>query len=154
MQLISARHRLRLRIPATLFLALVCLLLLTPAAFAVGASCRADPIVSLSNGDQLAITAAVGADVSAISSITYTVHAPKGVSMTKVVYTQGPTAPKETVIFSADRTSGYSIDTYVTTLQPGMSVTASVLRTTLASGITYSGQVSGWSGQHLVLTFK
>jgi hypothetical protein len=90
----------------------VCLLLEASAGLRV---CRADPIVWLSNGTKVTMTASIAADASQVKLITYTVHAPRGLSVRSIVYTGGALKDKERVVVLFDRTSGYQIEV-VTTL--------------------------------------
>jgi hypothetical protein len=73
--------------------------------------CRGDPRIWLSNGTQIAMTASIAADASQVKLITYTVHAPRGLSVSKIMYTGGALANKERVVVLFDRTSGYQIET-------------------------------------------
>jgi hypothetical protein len=72
-------------------------------------SCRGDPKVWLSNGTKVTMTASIAADASQVKMVTYTLHAPRGTSVTKVVYTGGALSGKERVIVVFDRVSGYQI---------------------------------------------
>src|SRR4051794_12296378 len=93
---------------------LLCVLLVwvglsTPSAFAAAGGCRSDPIVWLSNGAKVTMVASSTASASTVKLITYTVHVPRGVRMTKVVYTGGVLKDKERVVVVADRSSGYQL---------------------------------------------
>jgi hypothetical protein len=90
----------------------VCLILEASAGMRV---CRGDPIVWLSNGAKVTMTASIGADASQVKMVTYVVHAPRNVSVNKVVYTGGVLKDKERVNVVFDRASGYQIEV-VTTL--------------------------------------
>jgi hypothetical protein len=78
-------------------------------------ACRADPIVWLSNGAKVTMKARIAADASQVKLITYTVHAPRGLSLTHIVYTGGALKGKERVIMLFDRTSGYTIEVVANT---------------------------------------
>jgi hypothetical protein len=96
----------------------VCLLLEVSAGLR---ACRGDPIVWLSNGAKVTITANIAADASQVKLITYTVHAPRSLSVRSVVYTGGALQDKERVVVLFDRTSGYQIEvvtTLVSTVAP------------------------------------
>src|SRR4051794_29529093 len=80
--------------------------------FAATGGCRADPIVWLSNGTKITVTASSTAAASAVKMLTYTLHVPRGVKVTKVLYTGGVLKAKERVVVVADRTSGYQIATF------------------------------------------
>ena len=113
-------------------------------------SCRADPIVWLSNGDSVQMTVEIGADAADVRSIHYTLHAPVGATIDRIVYTGGALQSKEAVFFVADQPAGqYISDTVVTTRGKRHVVTAN----TNESG-TFRGSVSGYSGEHLFLHFN
>src|ERR1700712_918614 len=82
-----------------------------PSAFAAVGGCRADPKVWLSNGAKVTMSASITADASAVKVVIYTVHVPRGVTMTSVVFTGGVLKDKERVVVVADRTSGYQLST-------------------------------------------
>ena len=83
-------------------------------------ACRSDPIVVLSNGVVLDLSATIGIDVSnidEIAQISYTLHAPAGTTVAKVVSTDGDVNYKEQFTLDTDSPSGvYGVDTLVTTL--------------------------------------
>ncbi len=134
---------------AMLLLGLVFTLLAPHATFAAIRSCRADPIVWLSNGDSVQMTVEIAAEAADVRRIEYTLHVPIGVSATKIVYTGGALQSKEEVVFVADQpASQYMTDTVVTTRGKGKPVTAN----TSESG-TFRGSISGFSGDHLILHF-
>jgi hypothetical protein len=120
---------------------------ISPAAAGLG-SCRADPIVFLSNGEQVRMTVAVDTDADDVQQITYTLHAPVGTSITKIVYTGGPLQDKEQVLFYADQPeNSYITDTIVASASGDVTVLASTFITgTFAS-------VSGMTNEHLRLVF-
>jgi hypothetical protein len=123
------------------------ILYISPANAGLG-GCRADPIVFLSNGQQVRMTVAVDTDAADVQQITYTLHAPVGTSINKVVYTGGPLQDKEQVLFYADRpANSYITDTVVASASSDVSVLASTfLTSTFAS-------VSGMTNEHLRLEF-
>lgn len=78
-------------------------------AAAIVSGCRGDPKVWLSNGTKVTMTASIAADASQVKTVTYTLHAPRGVTVDKIVYTGGDLKDKERVIVLFDRVSGYQI---------------------------------------------
>jgi len=66
---------------------LVCLSLtiLPSQADAATAGCRGDPIIYLSNGAKIQIFVAVTVDAASVTSVTYNVHIPAGLTATKIV---------------------------------------------------------------------
>jgi len=84
----------QLQVPTKHLITLVCLLV----GFAVSASfapiseaavggCRSDPIVILSDGTTLDVTADIGTDVSNVREIHYVVHGPRGVKLVLAIST-------------------------------------------------------------------
>lgn len=89
------------------------------------AGCRADPIVTLSNGLVVDLSATVYDTPSDINAITYTMHAPAGMSVASVVYPVDPNNIPQTFTFYADNPAGtWDTYTYVDTKTTGVSVTA------------------------------
>jgi hypothetical protein len=127
---------------------------LSPApTFAILRGCRTDPIVRLSNGDVLQLTASIDTSVTSIESVTYTIHAPVGTRITNIVYTNGPVGPKERVLFYADqRPNRYTTTTYVAA-GSGIRVTANTMRVAPQLRDRYRGSVSGLTHQALSLSF-
>ncbi len=87
-------------------------------AHAYGA-CRTDPIVVLSNGTVLDLSATIGLDVSQVSDITqisYTLHAPAGTVVARVVSTDGDVNYKEQFTLRTDSPAGvYGVQVQVQT---------------------------------------
>ena len=61
----------------------------TSTAFGI-TGCRSDPLVTLSNGMQVRLTATIMTDPSQVSNVAYTLHVPQGLSVTSVQYDNGP----------------------------------------------------------------
>jgi hypothetical protein len=109
--------------------------------------CRTDPIVLLSNGVVVDMTATIGTASTNVQQIVYVLHAPAGTRVNRVVYTQGGLNGREQFQFFADAAAGtYASVTTVSTTVKSISVTAS----TQVSGVG-SGTVSGYSGQALTV---
>jgi len=82
--------------------------------------CRSDPIVVLDNGAVLDLSTTINADVSAIKQIRYTLHAPAGTSVVRVISTDGPVDYKEKFNFQADGAPGaYGAETRVDLVKGG-----------------------------------
>ena len=144
----------RLRVTNRFFVLFVLLFVLALGASASPAdarfaSCRVDPVVFLSNGDQVQLVASTETAESNVKVINYALHAPPGVTVLKVLYTGGPFSGKETFKFYNDASPNhYTTDTMVTTRVSGVKVTATTsLR---ATGI--SGSATGYERQHLQVT--
>src|SRR5690348_13123297 len=66
-------------------------------------ACRTDPIVILSDGHRLNLTALVNIDSSGVQQINYTLHIPSGVGVTRIIYTQGVPGLRESFAYYADQ---------------------------------------------------
>lgn len=100
--------------------------LLSPAAQASVAGCRSDPVVILSDGTILDVTADIGTAVSNVSEIHYVVHGPRGVKLVGAIST--PTLGfrgKESFSYYDDAApKQYITETLVQTTYDHVSVTA------------------------------
>jgi len=86
-----------------------------PAAHAALARCGSDPIVYLSNGIKVDLTATLSTDRSDVKRIAYQLHVPAGAQVTKVVYTAGEIGRKEVVTVVNDATGPYVADSVAET---------------------------------------
>jgi hypothetical protein len=113
-------------------------------AHAAISSCRRDPIVTLSNGDQVQLTADIATSASNVKNISYVLYGPTGTTVQQVVFTEGTTNPTETFNYVADLpVQGYASDTVVTTAggpPVHVTVTATVANGASASTIGQSKQ--------------
>jgi hypothetical protein len=105
-------------------------LLPTLEAQAATSSCRGDPIVTFTNGLQLALSVSLDNDGSSVSQVVYTLHAPAGWSVKQVQYTGGPLQHKESFVFYNDESS-YRFDAYTLV---NASVSTTVTTQTLLTG--------------------
>lgn len=109
--------------------------------------CHSDPIVTLSNGSQVDLTATISDTASDVKSVVYTLHAPAGSSVVRLVTTGGAFSGKETLNFYADNAAGtYETDTVVSTRTSPVAVTA---QTRVVGGVQLSGSASGYDKQNL-----
>jgi hypothetical protein len=112
-------------------------------------SCATDPLVFLSNGDWVQITAKVSTDASNVKAVSYALHAPPGVGVVRIVYTGGPFAEKETfALYNDAALNRYTTDTVVDTWVGQATVTV----TTALRVYQVSASVSGYTQQHLRVT--
>jgi len=136
---------------------LLCLLG-SPLQTRAAAGCRADPVVTLSNGAtldlNLAFTTSDGT-LSGVQHIAYTLHGPKGTSLVSTSFPDG-TGALSAVTYVADNTVGnYDGDTLVSTAVK-VTVTAymSVLTLPTTGGTpTPAAPAQGHSGQNLHIHF-
>lgn len=117
-------------------------------AHAMLTTCRTDPIVRLSNGVQVSLSATLADSAADVTNIRYTLHAPAGTSVTSVVYTGGAFANKETFVFFADAPAHtYTTATVAKTATSGIKMSAATIATSPSGQVAAS--VSGTSGQAL-----
>ena len=112
------------------------------------AACRGDPIVFLSDGSKIVITLDIATDASNVQSVVYTVHAPRGTNVKKVIYTGGGLGDWETLAFFADSApKHYTADAYVVTKDR---VDVAMTNTSSLDNVA-SGATSGYTRQHLMV---
>jgi hypothetical protein len=91
-------------------------------------TCRTDPIVFLSDGHKVSLSATMATDAANVSQIKYTLHVPSGVRVTGMVFTGGDFARKEMVMVWADLPPGlYKSETVVHTHQGIVDVSATTM---------------------------
>jgi len=110
--------------------------------------CRSDPVVTLSNGVVLDLSAAIADTADDVRGTTYTLHAPVGTRVVAVVGTDGVLGLTERFVFQADQgVSTYVTQTVVQTGQGGVAVSATT--DVVGAGATLTGTAAGVSGQPL-----
>ena len=127
--------------------------LLAPQTHAAIGGCRSDPVVTLSDGKVLDLSASVSDTYDDVQLVSYTLHGPVGTQVTSVVDTS-ILGPKDTFQYYADEPAGtYTASAKVSTATPQMSVgadTALVNSTGTVSGTVLStDSASGQSPQTL-----
>jgi hypothetical protein len=111
--------------------------------------CRTDPIFRLSNGDVINITLDIGTDAVYVRNVTYILHVPTGVFVKQVTYTAGGLGTKEMYkLYQDSPARTYTTDTVVTTQNTGLVA----VTTTTRLNATYAKSISGYNGQHLIIT--
>jgi hypothetical protein len=114
-------------------------------------ACRTDPIVILSDGHRLNLTAVVNIDSSGVQQVNYTLHIPSGVGLTRIIYTQGVPGLRESFAYSADQAARH-YGTTTTIRTPGGTYTAgATLQIALAGAIVGTASVTGTSNTNLTL---
>jgi hypothetical protein len=98
----------------------------SPTAEAAIAGCRSDPVVVLTDGTVLDVSAAIETNVANVNEIHYVIHGPVGVGLVAAIAT--PTlgfAGRETFTYYADAQPGqYVTETLVRTAYSSVGVTA------------------------------
>jgi hypothetical protein len=125
-------------------------------AAAQGGGCRTDPVVYLSSGRAVEISAWVSDDRSDVYGAAYTVHVPVGTLVTRVQYTGG--VPESVTVYADAASSTYRTETTVTT---GATVSVSATSRLSATGqgdgdrrVLDTESVSGVSGQALAVSLN
>ena len=113
-------------------------------------TCRADPIVYLSDGTSITVTVDIATDVSNVRSIVYAVHAPRGMKMLRVAYTPFPGfTGKESLTFADDNPLRvFSTDTMVQTRFNNIRVVATTYLERQSKAVT------GVNAQHLKVSLS
>src|SRR5439155_10658200 len=110
--------------------------LIAPDAHAHVGGCRSDPIVTLSNGNTLDLSAVVSDTATDVQQVSYTLHAPAGTSVTREVDTS-VLAPKDAFQFYADNPPNpYSVAATVPTLTPQIPVAVTTVLFNANSKVT------------------
>ncbi|MBI5029132.1 MAG: hypothetical protein HZB51_01295 [Chloroflexi bacterium] len=111
-------------------------------------SCRADPIVFLSDGSKVTITAEIATSASNVQKVQYALHAPSGTQVVRVIYTAGGLGKRETFTLYDDSLPGtYVSDTVVTTRNGKVPV-----KVTTSLGGLNLGVATGYSRDHLIVS--
>jgi hypothetical protein len=116
-----------------------------PAALASGSGCRTDPIVLFADGTVVDISTNINADIARVDHVEYTLHAPTGSRVVRVIYTPG--AQETLQVFADAPADQFTSDTLVVTLDSGVEVTTTTAA--LGGGPARRGSASGWNGDHL-----
>ncbi len=112
--------------------------------------CRSDPVVALSNGTVVDLSAAIAADAADVQGVAYTLHVPAGLRAVSVAPSGGPLGPKEMIAVVADDAPGvYDSATVVTTMTRGVTVTATTALVAATSAPLATGTASGLDRQTL-----
>ena len=113
-------------------------------------TCRTDPIVFLSDGHKVSLSATVATDAANVRQIRYTLHIPSGVSVAGMVFTGGDFARKEMVMVWPDLPQGiYQSETVVHTNMGVVDVSATTM---LMVGVADTAQ--GRSGDVLKVELR
>lgn len=166
----KAYRTVKARLVATLLAVSLCAMAMNiPSAYAAG-GCRADPIITLSNGLQLNLYVTLNdpAGLADVSHVSYVVHGPalpftflapfgkvsSGNGWYTILYPDG-TGSISSFSYVPDGTAGtYTITMLATTKTPGIAMTANI-GWALGSGILSLGAaVQGTSGQTLQLNVR
>ncbi len=113
--------------------------------------CRSDPVIQLSNGVKIQLSAAIAADASDVQRIVYTLHIPSGLAVTRVIFTAGGLGGREWLVVQADDALGsYDTTTVVDTRTHGVAVTAFTQAVSATTQMTSAPQaVTGQDQQSL-----
>jgi len=112
--------------------------------------CRTDPIFQLSNGDKLTVILDISADAANVSTVTYVLHIPAGVNVTKVVYNGKKLGTEDYKVYQDGIAKTYKTDVLVTTQNTG---TVAIVATAKLNP-NYIGSASGQTGTYLTVTIN
>jgi len=102
----------------------------TPHRAHAAAGCRSDPIVVLSDGIVLDVSATIADDASDVKQITYVLHVPDGAVVIRAISTDGAVGYKEKFKVQSDSAPG----TYTTEVQVKTGVKDVAVTATIAGG--------------------
>lgn len=109
--------------------------------------CSSDPIVYLSTGVKVDLTATLGVDREDVLRISYALHVPAGATVTRVVYTSGALGHREHVTVSDDAVGPYVAETVASSKVAGTAVSVSMTVLDQTSGARAQDSASGQDGQ-------
>lgn len=123
----SAPGRFALRLTPLALLLVVWLAIVAPA-HAIEIGCRSDPLIILSNGAIIDLSADIAALPWEIERVVYVLHAPVGTSLIAAIHTPSWPGTVEEFHFYADNPPGqYNSTTTVYTEDEGVAVTAHLI---------------------------
>jgi hypothetical protein len=123
--------------------------LIAPDTHAALGGCRSDPVVTLSNGNALDLSAVVDDTASDVQQVSYTLHAPVGTTIVSETDTSA-LGPKDTFVFYADQPPNtYSAGTKVYTTTPQISAVATTDLVSTSGTLLSTASASGLSPQML-----
>ena len=127
---------------------------------AVG-GCRADPLVVLSNGTILDVTADIGTSVSNVTEIHYVIHGPRGVKLVAAIRTPtlGLKGPETFTYYADSKPNQYILESLVRTKinHVGVTMRTTFLKASLQSGVQLTLQyqpVTGFNNQLLRIVIQ
>lgn len=112
--------------------------------------CSSDPIVYLSNGMKVDLTATLATNRQNVERITYVLHVPAGAQVTKVVYTAGELGHKEAVTVLDDATGAYTADSDAEIYASSAAVDVEMAVLDQSGGAKGQDRAAGQSSQTLV----
>jgi hypothetical protein len=145
----SRGHTLRLSFLMTIVAALVLFGLAQESAVAKLVACRSDPLVVLSNGTIVDVSADIETLLWNVTEVHYTLNIPEGLHPVLIVHTPTWLTSKETFTITADQPANqYTSSTTVHTRTNNVGVTAHML-----VNLGY-GSASGVNGQTLTINLS
>ena len=112
--------------------------------------CRSDPVVALSNGVTVDLSAVIADNAADVRGVAYTLHVPTGLRAVSVAPSGGPLGPKETItVVADDAPAAYDSATVVTTGTPGVAVTATTTLVAATGATLATGTARGRDRQTL-----
>jgi hypothetical protein len=119
-------------------------------AIAGWANCRSDPVVILSNGITMDISADIGSFPWNVQRVDYILHAPVGTQLVVAIGTPTWLTSQETFTFYADQQPDeYHVETIVHTYQGNPAVTANTILLSVLGIHLDSESIPGYEGELL-----
>lgn len=114
-------------------------------------ACRADPVVTLSNGVQVQMYTDISDLSTNVTNVAYVLHAPKGTSVKSVTYPSdmATNIPETFTFYADDAVSSYTNTAYVTDANKTVAVTAYSIATNSAGTKSKSQSKAGYADQTL-----
>ncbi len=112
--------------------------------------CRSDPVVALSNGVTVDLSAVIADGAADVRGVAYTLHVPAGLRAVSVAPSGGPLGPKETIaVVADDAPATYDSATVVTTGTRGVAVSATTTLVAATGATLATGTARGRDRQTL-----
>jgi hypothetical protein len=119
-------------------------------AIAGWATCRSDPVVILSNGVTMDISADIGTFLWNVEEVHYVLHVPEGVQLVVALHTPTWLTSQESFTFIADQEPGeYHVETIAHTNYGSATVTANTILLSVLGLHLDSESIPGYEGEWL-----
>ncbi|HEV3311869.1 MAG TPA: hypothetical protein VG815_15270 [Chloroflexota bacterium] len=135
-------------VSGSLVLGLLCVPVLAFRVSAQVAGCRSDPVVTLSNGDQVTLWENISDQASDVKTVTYVLHGPRGTSVSSIAYSGAVPKSQQTLRYVAnDGPMTYDSYTTISTGVAGVQISANMQVNRTMSTVAKS--VTGPSGHSI-----
>jgi hypothetical protein len=115
-------------------------------------SCRTDPIVKLSNGESVNLSASIYDTATNVSKVTYTLYIPAGVAVTGETFTGNAFTGKEALVVYATNPAGsYTSNYVVSDANSSINVTGTTSLTSARGKALATSSVTGLTNQTITV---